>query len=179
VNGVDWPDICIGIILAIAVIKGFSRGFVAELAGIAALVVGLIAPWWYNGSADAQIASIGRISTGQAHIVGMVLTGIAAYIVILVAAAILGRIAKLPIIGTGNALAGAIVGLIKGAIVVWLLLFVALCFPLTPQVRQQLRDARLTGYFTAFDDTASDAVRRFAPPFAQPVVAPLFQRHDL
>jgi membrane protein required for colicin V production len=179
VNGVDWPDICIGIILAIAVIKGFSRGFVAELTGIAALVAGFVAPWWYNGAADVQIASIGRISTGQAHIVGMVLTGIAAYVVVLVAATILGRIAKLPIIGTGNALAGAIVGLIKGAVVVWVLLFVALCFPLTPEVRQQLRDAHLTGYFTAFDDTASDAVRRFAPPFAQPVVAPLFQRHDL
>jgi uncharacterized membrane protein required for colicin V production len=179
VNGVDWPDICIGIILVIGTIKGFSRGLVAELAGIVALVVGLIAPWWYNGAADAQIASIGKISTGQAHIVGMVLTGIAAYIVVLVAAAILGRIAKLPIIGTGNALAGAIAGFIKGAVVVWLLLFVALCFPLTPQIRQQLREAHLTGYFTAFDDTASDAVRRFAPPFAQPVIAPLFQRHEL
>jgi membrane protein required for colicin V production len=179
VSGIDWPDIVIGLILIAGAIKGFSRGFVAELAGIVAIVAGFIAPWWYNGGADAQIASIGKISSGQAHIVGMVLTGIAAYVVVLVAASILGRIAKLPIIGAGNALAGAVVGVAKGAVVVWLLLFVALFFPLTPQVRQQLRDAQLPRYFTAFDDTASDAIRRFAPPFAEPIVAPLTQHHEL
>jgi membrane protein required for colicin V production len=178
-SGIDWPDIVIGLILLGGAIKGFSRGFVAELAGIVAIIAGFVAPWWYNGAADGQIASLGKISTGQAHIVGMVLTGIAAYVAVLVVAAILGRIAKLPIIGAGNALAGAIAGIVKGAVVVWVLLFVASFFPLTPQIRQQLRDAQLPRYFTAFDDTASDAIRRFAPPFAQPIVAPLTQRHDI
>jgi membrane protein required for colicin V production len=179
VNSIDWPDIAIGLILAGAVIKGFSRGFVAELAGIVALIAGFVAPWWYNGAIDAEIASAAHVTQGQAHVAGMVLTGIAAYVAVLVAASILGRIAKLPIVGTGNALGGGIVGLVKGAAIVWVLLFVALCFPLTPQVRQQLRDAHLPGYFTAFDDTAGDAIQRFVPSFAQPIVAPLVRPRNL
>jgi membrane protein required for colicin V production len=178
-GGFDWPDVVIALIVAGATIKGFSRGFVAELTGIVALVAGFVAPWWYNGAADGQIQSVTHLPDGQAHIVGMVLTGIFAYVVVLVVAAILGRIAKLPIIGTGNALGGALVGIVKGAVVVWLLLFVALFFPLSPQVRGQLRDARLVGYFTAFDDVAGTAIERYAPPFVQPVVAPLLQRHQL
>ncbi|HEY1428179.1 MAG TPA: CvpA family protein [Candidatus Tumulicola sp.] len=178
-NSIDWPDIAIGVILLGAVIKGWSRGFVAELAGIVALVAGFIAPWWYNGALDAQIATAAHISAGQAHVAGMVLTGIAAYVAVLVAASIVGRIAKLPIIGTGNALGGAIVGFVKGAAIVWVLLFVALCFPLTPQVREQLRTAHLPGYFTAFDDTAGNAIQRYVPSFAQPLVAPLVRPHDL
>jgi membrane protein required for colicin V production len=178
-GSIDWPDIAIGLIIAAAAIKGFSRGFVAELAGIAAIVAGFVAPWWYNGAADGQIETLTHLPAGDAHVAGMVLTGIFAYVVVLVLAAIVGRIAKLPIIGTGNALGGALVGIVKGAVVVWLLLFIALFFPLTPQVREQLRNARLIGYFTAFDDTAGSAIERFAPPFAQPVIAPLLDRHHL
>jgi len=35
IGGFVWPDAAIAVVLALAAFKGFSRGFVAELGGLA------------------------------------------------------------------------------------------------------------------------------------------------
>ncbi|HKU82099.1 MAG TPA: CvpA family protein [Candidatus Tumulicola sp.] len=178
IGGFAIPDAIIVLVLVVGALKGFSRGFVRELAGIAAIVIGLIAPWYYNGAADAQIRALTRLPESSAHVAGMIGTGIAAYIVVLIVASILGRIAKLPLLGTGNALAGAIVGLLKGAVLIWIALFVLTLFPLSANVRTSLKQSRLVWYFTMFDAPADAALAKAVPSFARPYVAPLFdQKH--
>lgn len=177
IGGFTWPDAVIVLVLVVATFKGFRRGFVGELGGVAALAAALIAPWYYNGAADAQIQVYSKLNAGQAHVAGMLLTAVFAYIVVLALAGILGRIARLPILGTGNALAGGVVGFAKGAILIWILLFVALLFPLTPAVRDSLKDARLVPYFTSFDDPAARAVETIVPSFLRPIFDPLVNRN--
>ena len=177
IGGFGWPDAVIVLVLAIATIKGFSRGFVAELGGFAALAAAIVAPWYYNGAIDGRIAEYSKLDPGQAHIAGMILTAIFAYVVVLAAASFLQRIARLPVLGTGNALAGAVVGAAKGAFLIWLVLFIALLFPLTPQLRDSLKDARLVGYFTSFDDPAARAIESVVPSFLRPLVDPIFAHH--
>jgi membrane protein required for colicin V production len=174
--GFAWPDVIIVLVLVVTTLKGFSRGFVRELGGALALAAGLIAPWYYNGAADGQIEAIAHVGSGPAHIAGMVLTGIVAYAIVLAIASILNRIAKLPILGIGNALAGGIVGFAKGAILVWFVLFVTLFFPLAPAVRTSLHDSRLVPYFTPFDDAVEAAIQNAVPGFARPLLDPLLQR---
>jgi uncharacterized membrane protein required for colicin V production len=176
IGGFAWPDAVIVLVLVVAAFKGFKRGFVAELGGVAALAAALIAPWYYNGAADAQIQIYTKLNAGQAHVAGMLLTAVFAYLVVLSVAGFLQRIAHLPILGTGNALAGAVVGFAKGAILIWIVLFVALLFPLTPAIRDSLRDARLAPYFTSFDDPAARAVESVVPSFLRPMLDPLIQR---
>ena len=178
IGGFAWPDAVIVLVLAVAALKGFSRGFVAELGGLAALAAAIVAPWYYNGAADGRIQEYTRLDAGQAHVAGMILTAVFAYIVVLAAASFLQRIARLPVLGTGNALAGAVAGCAKGAVLLWLVLFVALLFPLTPQLRDSLKDARLVGYFTSFDDPAARAIESVVPSFLRPLVDPLFARHN-
>jgi membrane protein required for colicin V production len=177
IGGFAWPDVAIAVLLVLATIKGFSRGFVRELGGIAALAAGLIAPRYYNGALDPRIASLTGLDTSSAHVAGAIVTGIAAYVIVLLAVSILGRIAKLPVIGTGNALAGAAVGLLKGAILVWIVLFVVQLFPLSPTLAASLRASHLVAYFTQFDRPIDDAIDRVTPPFARPLVSPLFDRN--
>jgi uncharacterized membrane protein required for colicin V production len=55
IGGVAWPDIVIVVVLVLATLKGYSRGFVAELGGAVAVTAALITPWFYNGSLDAPI----------------------------------------------------------------------------------------------------------------------------
>ena len=107
----------------------------------------------------------------------MLLTAVFAYLVVLAVAGFLQRIARLPILGTGNAMAGAVVGFAKGAILIWIVLFVALLFPLTPPIRDSLRNARLVPYFTTFDDPAARAVESVVPPFLHPLIDPIFNRN--
>jgi uncharacterized membrane protein required for colicin V production len=177
VTGSAWPDVVIVMILAVGAIKGFSRGFVAELGGLAAVAAALIVPWYYNGAADGQIESLTKLAAGPAHVAGMILTGAVAYVVVIVLASILGRIAKLPLLGTGNAIAGALAGAVKGALLVWIVLFVALLFPLTPPIRTALHQSRLVPYFTEFDGAIDVALARAVPSFARPLFGPLFDPH--
>jgi uncharacterized membrane protein required for colicin V production len=177
IAGFAWPDVVIVAIAGLAAFKGFSRGFVRELGGFVALAAGAIAPWYYNGSLDAQIDAVVKLGQWPSHIVGMILTGLFAYGVVIVAASVLGRIAKLPILGIGNAIAGALVGCIKAAALLWLILFVALFFPLTPAIRASLHQSRILAYAAPFDATVDAAIVNTLPPFARPLLSPLFGRH--
>ena len=71
----------------------------------------------------------------------------------------LGTIAKLPLLGLGNAIGGAFIGFAKGAILLWLVLFIALFFPLSPDIRDGLHQSRLAPYLVDL----RRAARRRAP----------------
>src|SRR5579875_2988834 len=88
----------------IAALRGWKRGFVSELAGFVALVLGLWSGYRYSGSYDTQIERWAHLGPGSAHVVGMAGTAFSVYVVLLIASLLLGRIAKLPVLGFGNAL---------------------------------------------------------------------------
>ena len=176
---VPWPDIVIGAVLVLMVFKGFARGFVKEIGGFVALAALLVAPRFYNGSADATIDHYTKLGMAGSHLVGMLLTGLFAYAVVAVVASALNRIAKLPLLGIGNALAGGLVGFVKGAILVWLAIYVALFFPLTPEIRASLHASRLAPYFVTFDGVVDNFVEAAIPGVALPVLNPYFARHHL
>ncbi len=179
IGGVAWPDVVIFIVLAIATYKGYSRGFVSELGGAVAVTAALVTPWFYNGSLDSQIEAITNLGPGSAHVIGMFGTGLLTYVAILIVARVLGAVAKLPVLGLGNALGGAFVGLAKGAILLWLVLFIALFFPLSPDIRDGLHQSRLAPYLVTYDALIDDAVLSTIPWFARPFVLPYFRRHHL
>jgi len=177
--GAAWPDAVMIIVLGIATYKGYTRGFVSELGGAVAVTAALVAPWFYNGFLDSQIEAIAKVGPGSAHVIGMFGTGLLTYVALLIVARLLGAIAKLPVLGIGNALGGAFVGFAKGAILLWLVLFVSLFFPLSPDIRASLHDSRLAPYLVTYDAPIDDAILSTIPWFARPFVEPYFRRHHL
>lgn len=176
-NGIAWPDILIGAILAIAALKGYKRGFIMELAGAIALAASLIAPWFYNGGFDEPLQRAAHLNAGAAHVLAMVLVGIVAYIAVMLIARVLSAVAKLPVLGLGNALAGAGIGLLKAAVGIWLVLYIALFFPLSPQLRADLHHSRLAAVLTQYNPAIDGALTATLPGFARVLAAPLFERH--
>ena len=166
-------------ILAVATLKGYGRGFVSELGGAVAVAGALITPWFYNGAFDAQIERTFNLGPGSAHVVGMFALGLITYVGILVVARVLGRFAKLPLLGIGNALGGAAIGFAKGAILLWLVLFVALFFPLSRDIRDGLHQSHLAPYFVTYDTQVDAAILATIPWFARPFLLPYFRRHHL
>jgi uncharacterized membrane protein required for colicin V production len=179
IAGVAWPDAVIVIVLGIAIFKGYSRGFVSELGGAVAVTAALVTPWFYNGSLDSQIERITNLGPGSAHVVGMFGTGLLTYVVLLFVARLLGSIAKLPLLGLGNAAGGAFIGFAKGAILLWLVLFIALFFPLSPDIRDGLHQSRLAPSLLIYDPPIDDAILSTIPWFARPFAMPYFRRHHL
>jgi membrane protein required for colicin V production len=176
-NGILWPDILIAAILAFTALKGFKRGFVMELSGAVALALALIVPWFYNGAFDGSLEKSVHLGPGAAHVIAIFLVGLATYVGVLLLARVLNAIAKLPVLGTGNALAGAGIGALKGAIGLWILLYVALFFPLSRDIRADLHRSALTSLITEPNARVDSALIATLPSFARPLVNPLFERH--
>jgi hypothetical protein len=167
------------VVLGIATFKGYGRGFVSELGGAVAVAGALTTPWFYNGFFDPQIERTFNLGPGSAHVVGMFAVGLITYIGILVVAWVLGRIAKLPLLGLGNALGGAAIGFAKGAVLLWLVLFIALYFPLSRDIRDGLHQSRFAPYLVTYDATIDTAILATIPWFARPFLLPYFRRHHL
>lgn len=172
-----WPDILIGAIVLIAVLKGYKRGFITELSGAIALVASLVAPWFYNGAFDPFIQRYIHLGPGSAHVIGMFLTGLATYGIVLLLARLLNGIAKLPGIGLGNALGGAAVGFCKAAVGLFLVLYVALFFPLSPDIRADLHRSVLVHELTLPDDRIDSGIIATLPWFVRPFAHHYFERH--
>lgn len=179
IAGIAWPDIVIAVILGIGAYRGATRGFVSELGGVVAVVAALITPWYYNGSFDPTLENFVKLGPGSAHVVGMFLTGIVTYVVVQALAWVLNRFASLPGINIVNGIAGGAVGLLKGSVIVWIALFVALYFPLSPDIRNDLTVAKMPVYFTQQDPLIDHAIESITPWFGKPFIAPYIHRHHL
>lgn len=172
-----WPDLVIGGIAVLFAVKGFRKGFVSELAGAVALFIAIVAAFRYPGSLDGIVASTTQLGPGSSHVVGMVLFALIVYAIVMLVAWVLGKIAKLPILGIGNALAGALVGAGKALVVAWAILYVILFFPLTPDLRGDLHRSSLVQLITQPNATVDETFRSLMPWFVRPFMGPLFAHH--
>ena len=172
-----WPDLVIGTITGIAALKGWKRGFVSELAGVVALVVAFIVSFRYNGSADSSVDRVLHVGPGSGHVIGMVLAGLLAYAIVSGLAYLLSRFAGLPVVETGNALAGAVVGGAKAVAILWAVLYVALFFPLSRDLREDLHRSSLIALLEGPNNSVDQTVRSTLPWFIRPFAQPLFAHH--
>ncbi len=156
-SGIGWPDIVIGFAVAI--------------------VFALVAAFAYTGAWDSFVHDRTHLSPGSAHVVGMVAYAAAAYFVVLALGAALSAVARLPLIGSANALLGALVGILKAAIFVWAILYVALFFPLSHDVRDELHRSRFVAILQQPNAGLDETVRASLPPFVRPFAGSMFSRH--
>lgn len=175
----SWPDLVIGFVALLFALKGWKRGFVGEVGGAVALAAAIWAALHYPGTFDQLARDYVHASAGSAHVVGMVTFAIVVYVAVLVIAAVLGRIARLPVIGIGNGAAGALVGIAKALVGTWVVLYVALFFPLTRDLRDDLHRSHAVAFVTAQNRRIDGAVRGSMPDFIRPLVQPLFQHHTV
>jgi len=173
----SWPDIVIGGLALIFALKGWKRGFVSELSGLVAAGAAIVAAVRYPGTLDDLALNFLHARAGAAHIVGMVVFALAVYLAVMALAWIFGRFARLPVISLGNSAAGALVGLSKALVGTWAVLYVALFFPLSHDVRNDLRNSTLASIVTGPNARFDALMRGALPPFAKPFTDPIFVRH--
>jgi uncharacterized membrane protein required for colicin V production len=172
-----WPDLVIGGIALLFTLKGWKRGFVGEISGAIALGAAFWAALRYPGTLDAYARDLLHLGPGSAHVLGMIVFAVVVYIALMVLASILSRIAKLPVIGIGNGLGGAAIGLAKALFGIWAVLYVALFFPLDRSLRADLHKSQAVGFVTSPNTWIDDIVEGTVPSFIRPMVDPVFQNH--
>jgi len=174
-----WPDLVIGFIALLFALKGWKRGFVAEIGGFIALAAAIWAAVHYPGTFDNFFRDYVHLGEGSAHVVGIVVFALIVYVALMVISSMLSRIAKLPVIGLGNGLGGALVGVAKSLVGVWIVLYVLLFFPLTRDIRTDFHNSTLVAFVTQENPQIDAFLRSTMPWFVRPLVAPLFARHHV
>jgi membrane protein required for colicin V production len=174
---VSWPDIVIAAVAVLGAYKGYRSGFVDELTGIIALVAAIVAGFYYNGSWDGTAQHLSNLGVGSSHVLAMLVFAGCFYALVVILGMLLGRIAKLPLLGVVNAILGAAVGLVKALVFVWAILYVALFFPLPQDLRADLHHSAFVNDLTEPNGQLDEKFHDSLPWFAKLFTTPFFNRH--
>jgi uncharacterized membrane protein required for colicin V production len=172
-----WPDIAIGCLVLFGAWRGWRRGLIRELTGIVALGAGVTAAFSYPGMWDDAVAAHTHLGSGPAHVVGLLCYAGLAYGIVSATGRVFGRVARLPVIGTANAGLGAIVGIAQASVLLWGALYVALFFPLPPDLRDDLHHSQLVAFLQEPNQHLDETLRSSLPPFVRPYTEEMFAHH--
>jgi len=118
----NYIDLILGIILIIAAIQGFRKGFIVEAASLAALILGIWGAIKFSDWTAGYISKTFDYHPGSLNTIAFVIT----FVVIVVLVHILGKIldttVKAVALGFLNRLAGIIFGVLKTAVILSILL---------------------------------------------------------
>ncbi len=159
--------------------KGWKRGFISELGGTIALIAAFAAAWLYPGWWDRFIHTMTGVSLASAHVIGFAICAIATYSIVAFLGWTLERYAQGSIVAPIDAFLGSLVGVVKAGFLFWAIIYVALFFPLSPDLRNDLRHTFLIRYIVTPNENIDHNLREDLPWFVHPFVSPIFRRHEL
>jgi membrane protein required for colicin V production len=136
----NYIDIILLILLLLSAINGFRKGFVEELAGLAALLLGIWAALHFSGLVAQLLAENFGFHNRYLHGISFLVTFIIVLILVNIIGAFVSTLVKAIHLGFLNQLAGLVFGIIKGALV--LSVFLVLFNKLDEDVHLLSRDAK-------------------------------------
>jgi membrane protein required for colicin V production len=110
----NWLDIVILVVLAIAVVTGLKMGLIKAVLLVVGIIVGVVLAGHYSGSLGERLTFIS--SEGVAKGVAFAIIMLAVLAAAAIAAALLTWATRLVMLGWVNRLGGAILGLFLGAL---------------------------------------------------------------
>lgn len=113
-------DLIVVLFTAFLVVKGIWKGFVKEIAGIAAVILGIFFAFLYHDRAAEFLGE--HFNNEYLSIASYALLFIATYIVVMTAGKLLEKVLKSLFLGGINKILGGVFGLIKS--ILWISLFV-------------------------------------------------------
>jgi membrane protein required for colicin V production len=120
----NYVDIVLGILLILSAIQGFSKGFVEELAGLVALILGIWAAIHFSDIVGQFLTSTFHITFQHLNIVAFIVTFIVVVILVQIIGSVVSKMVKAISLGFLNRLAGLAFGAVKGALILSVLLVV-------------------------------------------------------
>lgn len=120
----NYIDIILLILLVFAAINGFRKGFIEELAGLIALILGIWAALQFSGLVASLIAENFNYQSKYLPVIAFAVTFIIVLILVNLIGGIASNIIKAVQLGFLNKLAGFAFGVIKGALVLSVFLVV-------------------------------------------------------
>lgn len=118
----NYIDLILGIILILAAIQGFRKGFVVELASLAALVLGIWGGIKFSDWTAGFITDTTGFHSEYLGVIAFVVTFVGIVIVVHILGKVVDNAVKVVAMGFLNRLAGIIFGVLKAAVILSILL---------------------------------------------------------
>lgn len=120
---VNLLDIIIIIPLLFFAYNGYKRGFIIELASLAALVAGLYMAFYFSDFAAEMLNDLFEMNQKYVAIIAFIMTFIVVIFLVITAGKIVQKFVDILLLGFFNKLAGAAFGVLKGALLLSIVLY--------------------------------------------------------
>lgn len=120
----NYIDYIILVILVLFMIQGYRKGIIISLASIAALVLGIYIAVHFSNYLDATLMEHLKPSRKWLPILSFSITFILVVIVVILVAKLAEKLVDVVGMGFFNHLGGAVLGLVKGVVLVSILVFI-------------------------------------------------------
>ena len=175
----NWVDALVLLTLGVAFWGGYRAGVVRELIGLAAIVIAWVLAGAFAGPFADSIGAQFGVSVSIAHLIGFWLLFLVVFAAVRAAGWLLERAASLPLIKIVSGVGGGIVAAAKAVLLLWFLLFVALFFPISGDVRTAMRASPSARAIDSLDTPAYAMLEGALPKTVRVVAASILKHHRL
>ena len=120
----NFIDIILGILLLLAAINGFRKGFIVELASLAALVLGIWGAFEFSDLTTEFLIENFDFHSKYMNIISFIITFAVIVILVHIVANVVNKLVEAVMLGFINRLAGLVFGLLKSALILSVILVV-------------------------------------------------------
>lgn len=120
----NYIDIILGILLILSAINGFRKGFIVELASLAALILGIWGAFEFSDITTDFLMENFNLHSKHINIISFVVTFIVIVILVHIVANVVNKLVEAMMLGFINRLAGLVFGLLKSALILSVILVI-------------------------------------------------------
>lgn len=117
-------DIILLIPLLLFAYNGFKKGIIIEVASLAALILGLYFAFYFSDLAAELLNSWFTIDPSYMAAIAFIVTFLVVVVVVVAVGKVLQKFIDILLLGFFNKLAGAVFGILKGALVLSIVIFI-------------------------------------------------------
>lgn len=121
---INLLDIILLIPLLLFAWNGYRKGFIVEVASLAALILGLYVAFFFSDFAAEMLNNLFDINQKYVAVFAFLITFIVVIFLVLTVGKIVQKFVDILLLGFLNKLAGAVFGFLKGALLLSILIFV-------------------------------------------------------
>lgn len=174
-----WADGLVALTLAVAFWGGYRSGVVREAIGMLAIIFAWALAGAFAGAMGPALQGDFGLTPASAHLASFWLL----FLFVFGATRALGwtieRVTAKPVLRVANGIGGGVVACAKAVLALWLVLFVALFFPIAPDVRATLKRSPTVEVIQALDGPAYAMLNAALPKRARPFVRIFLDHHHL
>lgn len=120
----NYIDIVLGILLVLAAINGFRKGLVAEVASIAALILGIWGAIEFSYITSDFLVEQFDLQTEHLNLISFVITFVVIVVLVHIVGNVVSKLLDAVMLGFVNKLAGLVFGVLKAALILSVVLVV-------------------------------------------------------